>query len=117
MRRAQLAVHSESHQQLADVAPRHEELIYANHERGFALALMRSKTRSRYYIDVPLTEELEDWPDERLWDELGVRLGPKAALNSIHIPLDCHGTASIGRWAAGDGLARPSLHRQRGSGW
>jgi len=61
---------------LADVPPCHEELIYANHERGFALASMRSKTRSRYYVDVPLTERIEDWSDDRLWDELAVRLGP-----------------------------------------
>jgi p-hydroxybenzoate 3-monooxygenase len=64
---------------LADVPPCHDELIYANHERGFALASMRSKTRSRYYIDVPLTERVEDWSDDRLWDELAVRLGPAAA--------------------------------------
>lgn len=64
---------------LADVPPCHDELIYANHERGFALASMRSRIRSRYYIDVPLTEQLEDWSDERLWDELAVRLGPEAA--------------------------------------
>lgn len=63
---------------LADVPPCNGELIYANHENGFALASMRSRTRSRYYIDVPLTERLEDWPDERLWDELAVRLGPEA---------------------------------------
>lgn len=66
---------------LADVPPCHHELIYANHERGFALASMRSKTRSRYYIDVPLTEKIEDWSDDRLWDELAVRLGPEAAAN------------------------------------
>lgn len=64
---------------LADVPPCHDELIYANHERGFALASMRSRIRSRYYIDVPLTEQLQDWSDERLWDELAVRLGPEAA--------------------------------------
>lgn len=63
---------------LADVPPCREELIYANHERGFALASMRSRTRSRYYIDVPLTARLEDWPDARLWDELAIRLGPEA---------------------------------------
>ncbi len=66
---------------LADVPPCHTELIYANHERGFALASMRSKTRSRYYIDVPLGERIEDWSDDRLWDELAVRLGPEAAAN------------------------------------
>jgi len=64
---------------LADVPPCHHELIYANHERGFALASMRSPTRSRYYIDVPSTEMVGDWPDERLWDELAVRLGPGVA--------------------------------------
>lgn len=63
---------------LADVPPCNDELIYSHHERGFALASMRSRTRSRYYIDVPLTERLEDWPDERLWDELAIRLGPEA---------------------------------------
>lgn len=40
---------------------------------------MRSHTRSRYYIDVPLTERIEDWSDDRLWDELAIRLGPDAA--------------------------------------
>ena len=64
---------------LADVPPCNHELIYANHERGFALASMRSPTRSRYYIDVPLTERIEDWSDDRIWDELAVRLGPEAA--------------------------------------
>ena len=63
---------------LADVPPCNHELIYANHERGFALASMRSETRSRYYVDVPLTERIEDWSDERIWDELAIRLGPEA---------------------------------------
>jgi len=66
---------------LADVPPCNEELIYANHPRGFALASMRSHTRSRYYIQVPMDEKLEDWPDDRLWDELQVRLGPEVAPN------------------------------------
>ncbi|MFC6632554.1 4-hydroxybenzoate 3-monooxygenase [Microbulbifer taiwanensis] len=64
---------------LADVPPCHDELIYANHARGFALASMRSNTRSRYYIQVPLDQSVEDWPDERLWDELALRLGPEVA--------------------------------------
>ncbi len=64
---------------LADVPPCDHELIYANHERGFALASMRSQTRSRYYVDVPLAERIEDWPDDRLWDELAIRLGPQVA--------------------------------------
>ena len=71
---------------LADVPPCNHELIYANHERGFALASMRSQTRSRYYVDVPLTERIEDWPDERLWDELGIRLGPEAAAHMTRGP-------------------------------
>lgn len=71
---------------LADVPPCYHELIYANHERGFSLASKRSLTRSRYYIDVPLTERIEDWPDERLWDELAIRLGPVAAANMTRGP-------------------------------
>lgn len=71
---------------LADVPPCNDELIYANHERGFALASMRSHTRSRYYIDVPLTEKVEDWSDERVWDELAIRLGPEAAANMTRGP-------------------------------
>ncbi len=63
---------------LADVPPCDHELIYANHDRGFALASMRSETRSRYYVQVALDEKVEDWPDERFWDELIVRLGPEA---------------------------------------
>jgi p-hydroxybenzoate 3-monooxygenase len=64
---------------LADVPPCDDELIYSNHARGFALASMRSARRSRYYVQVPLTEKLEDWPDARVWDELALRLGPEAA--------------------------------------
>jgi p-hydroxybenzoate 3-monooxygenase len=59
---------------LADVAPCSGELIYAHHDRGFALASMRSPTRSRYYIQCDLEEKIEDWPDDRIWQELGVRL-------------------------------------------
>jgi len=71
---------------LADVPPCNPELIYANHERGFALASMRSHTRSRYYVDVPLTEKIEDWSDERIWDELAIRLGPDAAAQMVRGP-------------------------------
>ena len=71
---------------LADVPPCNHELIYANHERGFALASMRSETRSRYYVDVPLTEKIEDWSADRVWDELAIRLGPDAAANITRGP-------------------------------
>jgi p-hydroxybenzoate 3-monooxygenase len=63
---------------LADVPPCDHELIYCNHERGFALASMRSPTRSRYYLQCALDEKIEDWSDERFWDELCLRLGPEA---------------------------------------
>ncbi len=71
---------------LADVPPCNHELIYSHHARGFALASMRSETRSRYYIDVPLTEKVEDWPDERIWDELAVRLPDEAAAQIVRGP-------------------------------
>jgi p-hydroxybenzoate 3-monooxygenase len=71
---------------LADVPPCHDELVYSNHERGFALASMRSRTRSRYYIQCALDEPLEDWPDDRLWDELRLRLGGKAAAGITRAP-------------------------------
>jgi len=64
---------------LADVPPCAEELIYASHPNGFALASMRSPTRSRYYIQCDRHEKLEDWSDDRLWDELKRRLGPDVA--------------------------------------
>ena len=71
---------------LADVAPCHDELIYASSERGFALASMRSMSRSRYYIQVPLTERLENWPEERLWDELELRFTGLAARPVVRGP-------------------------------
>ncbi len=49
------------------------DIVYANHPRGFALASMRSSMLSRYYIQAPLDERLEDWPDERFWTELKAR--------------------------------------------
>ncbi|KAF0174963.1 MAG: 4-hydroxybenzoate 3-monooxygenase [Hyphomonadaceae bacterium] len=71
---------------LADVAPCSDELIYANHPNGFALASMRSRTRSRYYIQAPLDEVVENWSDERLWDEIVVRLGPEAGARVVRGP-------------------------------
>ncbi len=52
---------------LANVPPANHELIYAKHERGFALASMRSATRSRYYLQCGLDERIEDWSDARFW--------------------------------------------------
>ncbi|MGV2129106.1 4-hydroxybenzoate 3-monooxygenase [Agrobacterium vitis] len=59
---------------MAEVPPVAHELIYANHPRGFALCSMRSNTRSRYYVQCPLEDKVEDWSDDRFWDELRLRL-------------------------------------------
>ena len=71
---------------LSDTPPVSHELIYAKHERGFALCSMRSSTRSRYYIQVPLTEKVEDWSDERFWQELKSRLPEDVAAKLITGP-------------------------------
>nr|WP_315848771.1 4-hydroxybenzoate 3-monooxygenase [uncultured Rhodoferax sp.] len=63
---------------LADTPPVHYELIYANSRRGFALCSQRSATRSRYYLQVPLTDKVEAWSDEAFWQELRLRLDPEA---------------------------------------
>ncbi len=64
---------------LSDTPPVHHELIYVNTPRGFALCSQRSHTRSRYYLQVPLTDQVEQWSDEAFWDELRRRLDPQAA--------------------------------------
>jgi p-hydroxybenzoate 3-monooxygenase len=64
---------------LSETPPVDEELIYANHARGFALCSMRHEMLSRYYIQCPLDTDLEAWPDERFWEELRARLPPDAA--------------------------------------
>lgn len=63
---------------LSDTPPVNDELIYVNSPRGFALCSMRSKTRSRYYLQVPLTAHVEDWSDEAFWQELKLRLDDEA---------------------------------------
>ncbi len=64
---------------LVDKPPVSHELVYAHHERGFALCSQRSHTRSRYYVQVAEDERLEDWSDDRFWDELRARLSPDLA--------------------------------------
>lgn len=59
---------------LADTPPVNEELVYAAHTRGFALCSLRSPTRTRYYVQVDASEKVEDWSDERFWEELKARL-------------------------------------------
>lgn len=64
---------------LVDKPPVADELIYAHHERGFALCSQRSPTRSRYYVQVPADEAVSEWSDNRFWDELRRRLNPSTA--------------------------------------
>ena len=64
---------------LAEAAPASSELIYANHERGFALCSMRSATRSRYYVQCSADDKVERWSDDAFWNELRRRLDPAAA--------------------------------------
>jgi p-hydroxybenzoate 3-monooxygenase len=64
---------------LAEVPPVDHELIYAYHDRGFALCSMRSEHRSRYYVQCSLEDRVEDWSDARFWDELRRRLPPRTA--------------------------------------
>jgi p-hydroxybenzoate 3-monooxygenase len=64
---------------LADTPPVAHELIYSNHERGFALCSMRSPTRTRYYVQCSLYDKVEQWTDAMFWDELRRRLDPAAA--------------------------------------
>ena len=71
---------------LSDTPPVHHELIYVNSPRGFALCSQRSATRSRYYLQVPLTDKVEDWSDEAFWDELRNRLDPEARASLITGP-------------------------------
>ena len=71
---------------LSDTPPVSHELIYAKSERGFALASMRSNTRSRYYLQVPLTDAVENWSDDAFWEELKKRLPPDAAEQLITGP-------------------------------
>ena len=63
---------------LSETPPVSHELIYSNHARGFALCTMRSTHRSRYYVQCPLDDHIDQWPDERFWDELKSRLDQRA---------------------------------------
>ena len=66
---------------LSNTRPVNDELIYASHERGFALASMRNENLSRYYIQTPHTDKIEDWPDELFWNELIKRLPKEYTAN------------------------------------
>ena len=68
---------------LSDTPPVHHELIYVNSERGFALCSQRSATRSRYYLQVPMTDTLDQWSDDAFWAELRLRLDPQARADLV----------------------------------
>ncbi|WP_163851696.1 4-hydroxybenzoate 3-monooxygenase [Pseudooceanicola aestuarii] len=71
---------------LSETPPVQEELIYSSSRHGFALASMRNPALSRYYVQVPLTDRVEDWPDHRFWDALARRLPAEAAARLITGP-------------------------------
>ena len=71
---------------LVDKPPVADELIYAHHERGFALCSMRSPTRSRYYVQVPSSDRAEEWSDQRFWGELRRRVDEETADNLVTGP-------------------------------
>jgi p-hydroxybenzoate 3-monooxygenase len=71
---------------LSETPPVGHELIYTRHERGFALCSMRSPTRSRYYLQCPLSDQVQNWSDEAFWEELRRRLDPEAADSLVSGP-------------------------------
>jgi p-hydroxybenzoate 3-monooxygenase len=64
---------------MADCPPPADELIYARHQRGFALCSMRSRSRSRHYLQVTPNENLDEWPEDRVWSEIAIRIGDPQA--------------------------------------
>jgi p-hydroxybenzoate 3-monooxygenase len=68
---------------LADIPPISDELVYVSSARGFALCSMRSRTRSRYYLQVPLTDRVEDWTDDAFWRELQLRVDDAACARLV----------------------------------
>src|SRR6185436_534384 len=71
---------------LSETPPVSHELIYSNHERGFALCSMRSPTRSRYYVQCALDDQAERWSDDAFWAELRARLDDEAAQSLVTGP-------------------------------
>jgi p-hydroxybenzoate 3-monooxygenase len=71
---------------LSDTPPVSKELIYVSHERGFALCSMRSLKRSRYYLQCSLDDKVEDWSDDRFWEELRRRLDARAVADLVTGP-------------------------------
>lgn len=85
---------------LAEVAPSTDELIYAYHERGFALHSLRSPTLSRLYVQVPAGEDVADWPDDRVWSELHLRLATDGGWTLAEGPVVEKGIAQLRSFVA-----------------
>src|SRR3954463_13479341 len=92
---------------LAEVAPSSEELIYTHHDRGFALASLRSPTISRLYLQVRPDEDLDEWPDERIWEELHTRLQTNGGFTLNEGPVIERLVAPLRSW-----LVEPMQHRR-----
>lgn len=71
---------------LSETPPIDDELVYAHSERGFALCSMRHEMLSRYYVQCPLTDSIDDWSDDRFWEELACRLPAEAVANLVTGP-------------------------------
>jgi len=85
---------------LSDTPPVSDELIYNNHNRGFALCSMRSKTRSRCYLQVAADDTPDNWSDEQFWDELALRIGPETARILVRGPSIEKGLAPLRSFVA-----------------
>ena len=79
---------------LADIPPPWEELIYANSDRGFALASMRSPTRVRCYVQCSLSDTVAQWSDEQFWDEFRLRVGDGIGSRLPNAPSTLQGECS-----------------------
>jgi p-hydroxybenzoate 3-monooxygenase len=96
---------------LAQAPPSSHELIYARHERGFALHSMRTPAITRMYLQVCATEDLRQWPDERIWAELGTRLATDDGFVLAQGPL-----LDKGRTPMRSFVATPMQHRRLSGG-
>lgn len=85
---------------LAQVPPSNPELVYAAHQRGFALHSMRSPTVSRLYLQVSRDETLEQWPDDRIWEELGIRLAVDGEVTIARGPVTARGITQMRSFVA-----------------
>ncbi|HEY2636460.1 MAG TPA: 4-hydroxybenzoate 3-monooxygenase [Solirubrobacteraceae bacterium] len=86
---------------LAEVGPSYEELIYTHHERGFALASMRSPTITRLYLQVAPDEDIEQWSDDRIWSELHTRLATNEGFELVEGPVIEKGITPMRSFVAG----------------